>query len=174
LLKGNKNSIILKEVVLNLAAYHYWANQRLVTVLKKLTATQLDQELVSSFPGIRQTVYHMWDAESVWKQRLELVEQTQKPAPKFQGTFEQACDEWITVSRQLLEMVQQINPVRLPHTVAYYNSQKQYGKLTVIEILMHVFNHATYHRGQLVTLLRQVGVTKIPGMDLSEFAKKGL
>ncbi|RFM34274.1 DUF664 domain-containing protein [Chitinophaga silvisoli] len=173
MLKGNKNSIILKEVVLNMAAYHYWANQRLAAVLKKLSEAQLDQELVSSFPSIRQTVYHMWDAESVWKQRLELVEQTKKPAPRFRGTFEAACDEWITVSRQLLEMVQQINPAKLSHTVAYYNSQKQYGKLTVIEILMHVFNHATYHRGQLVTLLRQVGVTKIPGMDFSGYVKKG-
>ncbi|WP_343668659.1 DinB family protein [Chitinophaga sp.] len=162
----------MKEVVLNLAGYHLWANQRLATVLKKLTEAQLDQEVVSSFSSIRQTVYHMWDAESVWKQRIELVEQTQKPAPLFQGTFEAACDEWMGVSRQLLEMVQQINPVKLPHTVAYYNSQKQYGKLTVIEILMHVFNHATYHRGQLVTLLRQVGVTKIPGTDYSEYAKK--
>jgi len=172
-LKGNKNSIILKEVVLNLAGYHNWANQRLTTALKRLTDDQLDQEVVSSFPSIRQTVYHMWDAESVWKQRIELVEKTQKPAPQFQGTFESACEEWITVSRQLLEMVQQINPVKLSHTVAYYNSQKQYGKLTVIEILMHVFNHATYHRGQLVTLLRQVGVTKIPGTDYNEYVKKG-
>jgi uncharacterized damage-inducible protein DinB len=163
----------LKEVVLNLAGYHYWANQRLAAVLKKLTDDQLDQEVVSSFPSIRQTVYHMWDAESVWKQRIELVEKTKKPAPQFQGTFESACDEWITVSRQLLEMAQQITPVKLSHTVAYYNSQKQYGKLTVIEILMHVFNHATYHRGQLVTLLRQVGVTKIPGTDYNEYVKKG-
>ncbi|MBP1650584.1 MAG: DinB family protein [Bacteroidetes bacterium] len=89
----------MKEVVLNLAGYHLWANQRLVTVLKKLTEAQLDQEVVSSFPSIRQTVYHVWDAESVWKQRIELVEQTQKPAPKFQGTFEAACDEWLTISR---------------------------------------------------------------------------
>ena len=173
MLKGNKNSIILKEVVLNLARYHYWANQRLAAVLKKLTGDQLDQEVVSSFPSIRQTVYHMWDAESVWKQRMELIEKTQKPVPQFQGTFEAACDEWLTVSRQLLEMVEQTNPVKLSHTVAYYNSQKQYGKLTVREILMHVFNHATYHRGQLVTLLRQVGVTKIPGTDYSDYVKKG-
>ncbi|WP_343688484.1 DinB family protein [Chitinophaga sp.] len=162
----------MKEVVLNMAGYNYWANQRLAAVLKKLADEQLDQEVVSSFPSIRQTVYHMWDAESVWKQRIDLVEKTQKPAPQFQGTFGSACDEWMLVSRQLLEMVQQINPVKLSHTVAYYNGRKQYGKLTVIEILMHVFNHATYHRGQLVTLLRQVGVSKIPGTDYNKYVKK--
>lgn len=172
MLKGNKNSIILKELILNLASYHYWANQRMAAVLKKLTEGQADQELVSSYPGIRQTVYHMWDAESVWKQRIELVERTQKPAAQFSGSFEEACEEWVAVSRQWQELVQQMNPVKLSHTVAYYNSQKQYGKLTVIEILMHVFNHATYHRGQLVTLLRQVGVTKIPGTDYNDYVKK--
>lgn len=161
----------MKEVLLPLAGYNYWANQRMIMTLKKLTEEQLDQEIISSFSSIRDTVYHMWNAESVWKQRIDLVEQAQKPAEVFNGSFAEACDQWLETSKNILEWVQQANPVKLPATVAYYNSEKQYQKLTVIEILMHVFNHATYHRGQLVTMLRQVGVTKIQGTDYNEFAR---
>ncbi|MCW3088046.1 MAG: hypothetical protein JWQ78_1432, partial [Sediminibacterium sp.] len=41
----------------------------------------------------------------------------------------------------------------------------------VKEILLHLFNHGTYHRGQLVTLLRQVGVEEIPRTDYIEFSR---
>jgi uncharacterized damage-inducible protein DinB len=34
-----------------------------------------------------------------------------------------------------------------------------------------VFNHATYHRGQLVTMLRQIGAEKIPATDFAAFVR---
>lgn len=161
----------MKDILLSYAAYNYWANNRIADVLKKLPDTQLDQETVSSFKSLRETVYHMWDAESLWYQRLQLVEQAVRPSTGFEGNFAEACAQWQLQSRELADWVKQVQPVRLDHVVAYYNTRKQYCKSTVIEILMQVFNHATYHRGQLVTLLRQAGITKIPVTDYGEFSR---
>ncbi|MBW8685456.1 DinB family protein [Chitinophaga rhizophila] len=161
----------MKDILLSYAAYNLWANNKIADVLQKLPDAQLDQETGSSFGTLRKTVYHMWDAESLWYQRLLLVEKTVKPAADFDGVFTDACSRWLEQSAKLSDWVKDVQPVRLNHVVAYYNTRKQYCKSTVIEILMQVFNHATYHRGQLVTLLRQAGITKIPVTDYSEFTR---
>jgi uncharacterized damage-inducible protein DinB len=161
----------MKDILLSYAAYNLWANNRIAGVLMKLPDTQLDQETGSSFGTLRKTVYHMWDAESLWYQRLQLTEQVVKPASGFDDTFSVACARWQAQSVRLADWVRDVQPVRLEHVVAYYDTRKQYCKSTVIEILMQVFNHATYHRGQLVTLLRQAGITKIPVTDYSEFIR---
>ena len=79
----------MKDIMIALAGYNFWANQRLIAVLRKLTPEQADQPMVSSFSGIRPTVLHMWDAESVWRQRIELTEPTRKPSQTLIGTFAQ-------------------------------------------------------------------------------------
>ena len=159
----------MKDILLSYAAYNVWANARIAEVLRKLPEEKLDAPTGCSFGSLRNTVYHMWGAESLWYQRLHLVENAVSPVMGFEGTFEEASRRWQEQSAKLLEWVKQVTPVRLQHVVAYYNTRKQYGKLAVIEILMQIFNHATYHRGQLVTMLRQAGVSKIPGTDYSEF-----
>jgi uncharacterized damage-inducible protein DinB len=159
----------MNDILLSYATYHLWANKRIADVLVKLPETTLDQEITSSFSSLRKTVYHMWDVEYVWYQRLHLVEQTVQISAGYEGTFEQACQQWLKQSTLWAEWVKQVSPARLQHVVAYYNMRKQYGKLAVIEILMQVFNHATYHRGQLITMLRQAGITRVPGTDCSEF-----
>jgi uncharacterized damage-inducible protein DinB len=161
----------MKDILLSYAAYNHWANNRITDVLKKLPDEQLDQEMVSSFGSLRKTVYHMWDAESQWYQRLHLVEHTVWPSAGFEGSFEEACNLWQEQSKKFTDWIKEASPLKLEHVVAYYNTRKQYCKSTVIEILMQVFNHATYHRGQLVTLLRQAGISKIPVTDHITFTR---
>jgi uncharacterized damage-inducible protein DinB len=44
-------------------------------------------------------------------------------------------------------------------------------KSTLLDILHHLMNHGTYHRGQLTTFLRQLGFTKIPSTDFITFTR---
>lgn len=161
----------MKDILLSYAAYNIWANGKIMDVLKKLPDSQLDQETGSSFGSLRRTAYHMWDVESLWYQRLHLTEQAVKPTDNFNGSLAEAFGLWQQQSQLLLDWVKKATPVKLEHVVAYYDTRKQYGKSTVIEILMQVFNHGTYHRGQLVTMLRQAGINRIPVTDYSEFTK---
>jgi uncharacterized damage-inducible protein DinB len=159
----------MKEILFGYAAYNHWANQKIGAVLRKLGDDTADQELVSSFPSLRKTVYHLWYSESMWYQRLQLIEKAVDPTVHFEGTFEEAIDHWLQQSMLLQDWVNKATAVRLEHTVAYINRKKEYHKIPVKGVLHHVFNHSTYHRGQLVTLLRQVGISKIPGLDYHEF-----
>lgn len=161
----------MKELLQSYAVYNQWANHRILEVLKKLPAGQLEAETGASFGSIHRTCLHVWGSESVWYQRVKLVEYPINPADDFEGTFSEVASLWEKQSALWIEWVRQATPVKLEHVVAYHDSRKQYYKSSVIDILTHVFNHATYHRGQLVTLLRQSSFGKIPDTDYSVFAR---
>jgi uncharacterized damage-inducible protein DinB len=48
--------------------YNYWANEILLSIiLNELNNEKLDKTIISSFPSLRKTVYHLWDAELIWR-----------------------------------------------------------------------------------------------------------
>ncbi|MHB1922198.1 MAG: DinB family protein, partial [Chitinophagaceae bacterium] len=133
----------MKEFFLELADYHHWANQRLMETLKKIPEQQLDQEFPSSFPSIRKTMFHLWDAEEIWLQRLKLQEKVILPSAGFTGNFTKFSESYLHLNKVLGEWIGKMTEQGLGHVVVYYNSRGNYNKNQVSAILMHVFNHAT-------------------------------
>jgi uncharacterized damage-inducible protein DinB len=163
----------MKETLLRYADYNIWANKRIIDALRQLKDERIDQHIESSFTSMRKTVYHVWSAEYIWLQRLQLAEQPVWIESVFNGNFEEACGLWQDVSSRLRDFVaSQYSDKSFSHVLQYYNLKKQSYKTPVADVLMHSFNHSTYHRGQLVTMMRIAGVTKIPGTDFIEFVRK--
>jgi uncharacterized damage-inducible protein DinB len=162
----------MKETLLQFARYNVWANKRIIEAMLKLDEELFDKEVVSSFSSIRKTVLHVWGAESIWLQRLELKEQPVWIADSFDGSFTEACNEWQKASEALLQFVEkQFDDRAFEHVFQYYNLKKQSFKNPVYATLLHVCNHGTYHRGQLITMIRQLGATKIPETDFIVFVR---
>ncbi|NSL88503.1 DUF664 domain-containing protein [Chitinophaga sp. Mgbs1] len=160
----------MKELLVHYASYNCWANQQIIAVLLKLDEAQTETEVGGSFPSLKKTVLHLWFAESIWHQRLLLTEKPVDPSAGFTGSFEAACRAWQQQSQALQEWVKHATPVRLEHTLAYNTSGSGVVKLPVHDALMHVFNHSTYHRGQLVNMIRMLGIsTKIPPLDYRHY-----
>ena len=160
----------MKELLLQYAKYNVWANKRIIDVMLKLAAGKLEQEVISSFPSIQDTVRHIWGAENIWLQRLLLTEQPVWAPDSFTGTFNDLCTQWSSASAGMISFVEkQYDDRGFTHVLQYYDRQHQPVKIPVYVVLNHAFNHSTDHRGQLVTMLRQVGVNKIPATDLSLF-----
>jgi uncharacterized damage-inducible protein DinB len=160
----------MKEVMKDLAAYHRWADKRLLDAACKLPPEGTDREVQSSFPSLRKTVEHLFWSEGVWLQRLQMQEKVVVPRA-FEGDFaalaaslkalDGTLSEWLDVQKETL----------FEHTIAYYNTEKKYFKMPVYQCLLHFFNHGTYHRGQIVTIFHQLGVTKIPPTDYIVFKR---
>lgn len=162
----------MKHLMQQSAAYTYWANLQLFDCINKLAIDQVDREIISSFPSIRKTIIHMWDAECAWWQRLKLVEKIELPSTDFSGTFQELVKE---VNKQTLlwkEWTGKATEAQLRHVFFYRNSKKEEFKQPVYEMLVHLMNHGTYHRGQLVTMLRQLGTESIPQTDFVVFCRK--
>ncbi len=163
----------MKESLLQYAEYNAWANKRVTDALLKLDDGLVDREIVSSFSSARDTVCHTLGAEYIWLQRLQLAEHPVWLGSGYDGTFAEACAFWTKVSADLVHFVaKQFDDRALQHVVQYYDRAKVAHKTPVNEVLHHVFNHSTYHRGQLVTMIRQCGATQIPGTDFIAFVRK--
>jgi len=162
----------MKELLQQYADYNIWANKILFDRVGKLSEVQLHQEVASSFPSVYKTIVHMWQAEDIWWQRLKLVENIAVLSESFKGDYSELT---AGLSKQSLLWKQWIDTAcepQLTHVFAFVRNKEQY-KMKVNDMLLHLFNHATFHRGQLVTLLRQLGETdKIPSTDFSSWCRQ--
>lgn len=161
----------MKQLLQQYAAYNAWASKLLFERISKLSEEEINKEIVSSFPSVYKTVQHMWLAEEVWWQRLKLVEHIELQSDKFTGSFNEMSAHLSKQSQQWVAWVDGATDNQLEHVFAYVRNKEQ-QKMPVYEMLQHVFNHGTYHRGQLVTMLRQLGADKIPQTDFTVFCRK--
>ena len=155
----------MKQLLASYTQYEYWANEKLFEVILSLSEEQYQQEVVSSFPSIYKTCLHMWDATSIWWQRLHKVEQVVVPSLSFHPYMNDIVHGILQQNKQWIDWINAADIDKLELKLAYKTSKGDPFQQPVNEILLHLNNHGTYHRGQLVTLLRQVGVEKIPQTD---------
>lgn len=163
----------MKELLVEYAAYNTWANQLMIDAMLSLQDTQIDKIINSSFQSVRATAYHSWSAEDMWLQRLGHVTDTVWAESIFKGSFADACSNWLVSSKALEHYVNTQYEEALKSILNFKDLKNNGHSMPVFQVLQHVFNHATYHRGQLVTMLRQAGETKIPRTDFIEFARLG-
>jgi uncharacterized damage-inducible protein DinB len=162
----------MKELLFQYSAYNIWANQLLLDVINQLPEEKQTQEVPSSFNSLLKTILHMWDAESIWWQRMKLSERVERPSESFTGGMKEATASMLQQNRQWHEWVAAAQEHMLQHTFQYQTTKRELFKQPVFQMLLHVFNHGTYHRGQLVNMLRQLGVEKIPSTDFIAWARK--
>ena len=160
----------LKELLLSQIAHSAWATGQFLGACSGLTADQLDRGLGASHSSIIQTYCHIYDCERVWMRRLiaSSGEQRLPPGPAPELTFGflvqsrsalwQTYFDWIESAKeaQLAEVLTTVLPDGKPVSVPRW------------QILLHTVNHATLHRGQIVSMLRTLGVTP-PNTDLTAY-----
>ncbi len=162
----------MKKIIAQYAAYNVWANQRMVDTISNMADDQLNREIISSYKSIYATLLHLWDAETIWWQRVKLQELQEWPSLVFTGSVLELCNNLMKQSKQWKEWVDIATDAALEHEFIYRNSKKEQFKQPVCDALHHLFNHQSYHRGQLITMFRQVGLEEAPNTDLINFLRK--
>lgn len=162
----------MKELLLQLSTFNIWSNQLLLNAIYQLPEEKHKQEIISSFTSLHNTVIHMWNAESIWWQRMKLQERLNIPGESFQGDMKDLGNGLLQQNRMWSEWISNAQEHHLTHVFQYQNLKREQFKQPIYQMLIHVFNHGTYHRGQLVTLLRQLGVEKIPQTDFIVWGRK--
>jgi uncharacterized damage-inducible protein DinB len=162
----------MKELLMQFAAYNIWATQRLLDLINALPEEKQKAEVPSSFKSLYTTVLHMWDAESIWWQRLKMHERIIRPSENFKGTMQDVSNGLISQSLLWKDWVDNASDMSLDHVFQYYTTKRELFKQPTWQMLLHLFNHGTYHRGQLINILRQVGVEKLPDTDFIVWSRK--
>jgi uncharacterized damage-inducible protein DinB len=155
----------MKELLQSYAAYNVWADQQLVDRVLKLPEEMHTTTVAGSFPGLQSTILHLLDAAGIWWQRIKLQEMVIRPSENFRGTTRDAAIALLQQDKLWEQWVVQASEAALQQVFAYRNAKKEPFKQPVCQMLLHLFNHASYTRGQLVTQLHQVGAHDIPNTD---------
>ena len=163
---------VMKELLRQYASHNVWANQRLTELILSLPEEKQMQEVASSFNSLHLTLLHVWNSDSAWWQRIKLQERINLPIDTFKGYTKDVIRELIQQSKLWEEWISNASDLAINHVFQYQNSKKELFKQPVWQVLLHVFNHNTYHRGQLVSMLRQLGVEKIPQTDYIAWVRR--
>ncbi len=146
--------------------YNLWANERIGHLLMAHDEALLNAEQKSSFPSITKTVLHLWDAEIIWLTRLQGNSLSDWPSKSFTGGKAELLTGMVNTSTELLQFVKDKDESFQLQNLVYKNMKGDAFENTVEEILFHLVNHGTYHRGQIITLLRESGLTQMVSTDL--------
>lgn len=156
---------------LKYAQYNLWANNKLRELLQANEDTLMTQKVIASFPSIRKTIQHLWGAEKIWLLRLNGVSPTVLTAYNFDGTLERMYQNWSKESLNFLTFIEYQLDEWFDETTEFLDTQGDFHELKNHEILQHVFNHSSYHRGQIILLMRQLGMTNMEGLDYIAWAR---
>ncbi|MCM3702278.1 DinB family protein [Paenibacillus macerans] len=147
--------------------YHVWANERLFAHIEQLPKEVFHAEVTSVFPSVAQTLGHMYLFEQLYMSVLAEVPNGEI-FPKIPGWTEEAQGKTVDELRRLFAgAAEQFRDLlrRTPNPdKAMTIEHPKYGRLDThfSEILRHVVNHGTYHRGNVTAMLRQQGYAGVP------------
>ena len=150
------------EEVSKLFAYNRWANERTLEPVSALTGEEYGRTLGGSFPSVKGTLAHIYAAEWIWLERWQGRSPRGLPAGDEVPTLEELRKKWRAVEDGQREFLRGLSEDRMARAVSYVNVKGETWTYRLEEMLVHLVNHSTYHRGQVATMLRQLGKTPEP------------
>ncbi len=153
------------------AYFNVWAHQRLVDWLRSHPEELLEQETPSSFPSLKLTLLHIWSAEKVWMERLQQVPFTSFIALTFTGSAEMVCDGLLGNADVLAEYINAQDATYFEESCDFRMMNGTEDRQPRYHMVLHCLQHSTYHRGQIVTMARTLGLTDPPNTDFLGYVR---
>jgi uncharacterized damage-inducible protein DinB len=153
---------VKKSDIATLLLYNRWANERLLQTTAQLSQEAFTRDLRGSHRSIGETFTHILWGEWLWLQRWHGLSPTERFDPAAYQTVERLRSAWIPIQEDQLRFLDGVTEEKLETVIAYRNLQGELWQYPLRQMLQHVVNHSTYHRGQVVTLLRQLEVLPPP------------
>jgi uncharacterized damage-inducible protein DinB len=154
-----------------LYAYNRWANRRLLGAAGDLSPADFDRDLGSSFPSVRSTLAHILAGEWIWLQRWLGRSPQSLPSDREFASYPALRSRWSLNEEAQLAFIDGLGDDSLRSTVRYRTTEGDTYEAPLWQLMRHVVNHSTYHRGQVATMLRQLGATA-PATDLVVFHRE--
>jgi len=154
--------------IVTLYEYNRWANGRTLEAAEKLDATAFVKDLKNSFPSVRDTLAHILGAEWAWLRRWHGESPAKLVAASEYQTVASLRERFQAVDREREAFLNTLTEARLQQPFDYKDLAGNAMRLPIVQSMQHVVNHGTYHRGQVTTMLRQMGATPV-STDMARF-----
>ena len=154
-----------------LFAFNAWANHRVRGAVEALTIEQFTKPLGASFGSVRDTLAHICGVEWLWLERLQGRSPGSLPETKQYADLASLRAIWTDTEKHWLEYVSRLDQSELDEQVDYKTLSFGASRDPRWQIMQHVVNHGTYHRGQVAAMLRQLGAKGV-ATDLIAFYRE--
>ncbi|WP_375579778.1 DinB family protein [Marivirga tractuosa] len=158
----------MNQTHIDFANYNIWANNKIIESLSQLNEELLNQKIEASFPSIMKTVSHLWMAEMGWLSRLQAKGWEVSEITNFSGTPYELFESWQKTSTEFKSFVENTD---LEQKLPFDHKGESYS-IPFREIAQTVFTHGSYHRGQVIMMMRQLGITNVPKTDYIEWVRQ--
>jgi uncharacterized damage-inducible protein DinB len=148
----------LLQVVQLQAQYHNWATREMWAGLADLPEKEFTLSRGTSFDTLQATLNHMFAADCVWVERLKGNGAAQLKSivvPKLS----ELSDAWFHTLDELIAVTAAMTEPQIYQSIEYSTSAGGLFKTPTWQVLLHVVNHSTGHRGQVNGLIREAGGT---------------
>lgn len=149
------------EEMKTLYEFNAWANRRELDAAAALTNEQFTKQLGSSFSSVRDTLAHIMGAEWVWLERFQGRSPGSLPDSARYADVASLRQAWLEQEGRLLAFVRELTQDDLNRVLEYKTLKFGTYSNPLWQSMQHVVNHGTYHRGQITTMLRQLGAEPI-------------
>lgn len=159
-----------RDYLQHLIDFHYWARDRVLPAAEALSAEQYARPLGNSFASVRDTLNHIFQAEWIWYSRWNGESPT-----GFGAVIDDAGAlraQWTDLEQRVRGYLVAQDEDGLRRVISYRLMSGREGASPLWQMVAHVVNHATYHRGQVTTMLRQIGAAPPPATDMIAFFRE--
>jgi len=163
----------MKQLLKNYTNYNLWANSKICYFLSAIDETVNDEITYDRITIIKETVYKIWDNETIWYNRFNGYTTTKKPRENFNCGFEEFQKMFLDQSHRLVAYAASLDESQLNSDFEYSNPNGEKFKTQLYRVIMHCVNHSIYLRGQIATMLRNVGYENLSSLDLETYLQEG-
>lgn len=160
--------MIAGSVLVSHLEFMKWADEIVLGSLLKAPADKTSADLGNSFRSMLDTLNHVYAGELVWLQRVQGQGNARLADFPSQPDTSALARAWPEVHRTWLEWAGSRSADDWNKLCVHRNSAGVESSLPYWQIVLHVVNHGSYHRGQVATMLRQSGIAP-QGTDLALF-----
>lgn len=160
-------TVTLKSQIAQMARYHSWATERLLAALDPMPDAAYRQPCGLFFGSIHGTLNHLLLTDSgFWYPRFTggaiathpLDAEVEADRGALASRLRAATAQWAS-------LVEGMSDAALAGDLQYTMTTGQARSLPMAAALLHAFNHATHHRGQITAAITQLGF-EVPPLDL--------
>lgn len=142
----------LPEYFIQLFDYNHWANARILDAAASLTQEQLFRQHGQSWGSVHGLLVHMMSAEWIWLSRWQGVSPKAMLDPADYPTLQVLRHHWSELESELRIFVAAQTEESLQHPIAYTNTKGKSFTLPLWQLMAHLGNHGTHHRGELAAM----------------------
>ena len=166
-----------KDALSRLFDYTIWANHRMMRACATIPVDDYKRELGASFGSIRGTLTHMMWSEWIWLERWKGLSPAGPPDESELADVVALRDRWKVIEDHRRAWLEALPADGAAEVVRYKNTKGEAFRAPLWQLVQHVANHSTYHRGQVTSLLRQLGgrtvSTDLVVFDREQIARPG-